>query len=123
MRTKSKAEVRKRREADFWRSVNRLLLVLIGAGTLVVTVLWFIPELRKIDEMRADLGELESDLKAEELLLRQQQRQEHWLNEDPEYVETLARDRLGVMKEGETIFRLDSEMATMVPQTEPAIDN
>lgn len=105
-------ELRRRRESDFWRSVNRFLILLIGVGTVCVLVLWFIPELRRIDEMRSSLAALERDKAEEELRLRQQQRQESWLHEDPEYVETLARDRLGVMKEGETIFRLDTEMAT-----------
>jgi len=28
---------------------------------------------------------------------------------DPTYLETIARDRLDLMKEGETIFRLESQ--------------
>lgn len=103
----ARAEARRRREHDFWRAVNRGLLVLIALGAVVIIALAFVPELRRLREMRADLATLKEDLKAEELRLLQQQRQERWLNEDPEYVETIARDRLGVMKEGETILRLD----------------
>lgn len=112
-------ELRRRRESDFWRSVNRFLILLIGAGMACVLVLWFIPELRRIEEMRANLAALEREKAEEDLRLRQHEREEDWLNEDPEYVETLARDRLGVMKEGETIFRLDKEMIE-VPAEAPA---
>ena len=33
------------------------------------------------------------------------------LKTDPTYLETIARDRLDLMKEGETIFRLESRAA------------
>jgi cell division protein FtsB len=103
----AKSQLRKRRETDFWRAVNRFLVFLIGISAVVVIVLAFVPELRRIQEMRANLAGLQQDLAGQQLLLRQQQRQEKWLQSDPAYVEILARDRLGVMKEGETIFRLD----------------
>jgi cell division protein FtsB len=103
----AKAQIRKRRETDFWRAVNRFMVLLIGIGAVVVIVLAFVPELRRIQEMRANLDGLQHDLAGQQLLLRQQQRQEKWLQNDPAYVEILARDRLGVMKEGETIFRFD----------------
>ncbi|HEY8900100.1 MAG TPA: septum formation initiator family protein [Chthoniobacterales bacterium] len=103
----ARAQIRQRRETDFWRAVNRFLIVLIGLGTIVMIVLAFVPELRRITEMRETLAGLEKDLEGQKLLLLQQQREEKWLNEDPAYVETLARDRLGVMKEGETILRLE----------------
>lgn len=107
----ARALIRQRRETDFWRAVNRCLLFLIGIGLVAGTALAFVPELRRIDEMRANLSGLQKDLAAQQLLLRQQQREEKWLNESPEYVETLARDRLGVMKPGETIYRLDEQPA------------
>jgi cell division protein FtsB len=33
------------------------------------------------------------------------------LTTDPTYLETIARDRLDLMKEGETIFRLESQQS------------
>jgi cell division protein FtsB len=114
----AKAQIRKRRETDFWRAVNRFLVFLIGIGAVVVIAMAFVPELRRIDEMKATLADLQKELAAQQLLLAQQQRQEKWLNENPEYVELLARDRLGVMKEGETIFRLDEAVPVVtVPAT------
>lgn len=103
----AKTQLRKRRETDFWRAVNSGLFFLCLLGAVVVTALAFVPELRRIQEMRANLAGLQKELSSQQLLLRQQQRQEKWLHDDPAYVEILARDRLGVMKEGETIFRFD----------------
>ncbi|MGH8046958.1 MAG: septum formation initiator family protein [Chthoniobacterales bacterium] len=108
----ARAQLRKRRETDFWRAVNTFLMFMVGAAAVVATVLWFLPELRRIDEMRANLAGLEKELAGQQLLLAQQQRQEGWLNENPEYVEMIARDRLDLMKGGETVVRLDEKSVT-----------
>ncbi len=108
MRTAARPDFRKRRETDFWRAVNRAMVILIGLGSVGLIVMAFYPELRRIDEMQQNWDALKQELAAEELRYRQQERADGWLKSDPEYVETLARDRLGLMKEGETIFRLDS---------------
>jgi cell division protein FtsB len=107
----ARAQLRQRRETDFWRAVNRFLVILIGIGLAVAIVLAFVPEMRRVDEMRTDLSDLQKQLADQQLLLRKQQRQEKWLTTDPGYVETLARDRLGLMKDGETIYRLDEKTA------------
>ncbi|MGC1481098.1 MAG: septum formation initiator family protein [Chthoniobacterales bacterium] len=114
MRTGSaRPDYRKRREAAFWNAVNKLLFVLIAVGGLVLTGLIFYPQLQRIDEMEKNLAEQESERDEQSLLLRQQQREEKWLKSDPTYVELLARERLGLMKDGETVFRLDEEALAM----------
>jgi cell division protein FtsB len=44
-------------------------------------------------------------------LLARQTREVNLLKTDPVYLETIARDRLDLMKEGETIFRLEPPAA------------
>ncbi|MFY8217337.1 MAG: FtsB family cell division protein [Chthoniobacterales bacterium] len=117
MRTSAKPDFRKRRETDFWRAANRLLLGLIVIGAVVAAVITFYPEFRRIEEMKASIGRLDVELSEEQLKLRQQEREENWLKNDPEYVEMQARELLGVMKEGETIFRLDLEKNAAPPVT------
>ena len=102
----AKIQLRKRREMDFWRAVNGGLVFLCILGAVVVTALAFVPELRRIQEMRANLAGLEQERAKQQLLLLQQQRQEKWLRTEPAYVELLARD-FDFMKEGETVYRLD----------------
>lgn len=118
----ARAQLRHRRETDFWRAVNRFLIVLIGLGLVVVIALAFVPELRRITEMRETLAGLEKELADQKLLLLQQQREERWLNESPGYVETLARDRLGVVKEGETVYRLDETEAPAAAKTASPVE-
>lgn len=119
MRMSGRPDFRKRRETDFWRTANRLLVGLIVIGGTVIAILTFYPEFRRIDEMKATIERLDEQLVTEELELRKRQREEQWLKSDPEYIEMLAREKLGFMKEGETIFRLDLEQA--VPPALPEI--
>lgn len=105
----AKPDFRKRRETDFWRTANRLLIGLIVIGGTIIAVMTFYPEFRRIEEMKATIARLDLQLSEEQLKLRKQEREEKWLMDDPEYVEMRARELLGVMKEGETIFRLDLE--------------
>jgi cell division protein FtsB len=48
-------------------------------------------------------------LTEEKNLLARQTREVTLLKADPTYLETIARDKLDVMKEGETIFRLEAK--------------
>jgi cell division protein FtsB len=47
-------------------------------------------------------------LEQEKMSFLKYQREEHALKHDPEYLATLARDRLDLMKEGETIYRIEA---------------
>ncbi len=96
------------RSTEMWHRLNRLLTFLVLAGFVVVLALWFYPEIKRLDAMNADLKKKEADLASEQLLRRQREREKSLLENDPEYIEALARDRLDLMKDGETIFRLDA---------------
>ena len=48
----------------------------------------------------------------QKILLARQTREVNLLKTDATYLETITRDRLDLMKEGETIFRLEPPPAT-----------
>ena len=56
----------------------------------------------------AEMEQLQAQLTEQQTLLARQTKQVTLLKTDPTYLETIARDRLDLMKEGETIFRLES---------------
>ena len=70
-------------------------------------VLWFYPEVTRRDQMAQNLLEHREELAALQSLRKQREREVYLLENDKEYIETIARDKLDTMKEGETIFRLD----------------
>ena len=57
--------------------------------------------------MARDLLEDQQELAALQSLRKQREREVYLLENDKEYIEIIARDKLDMMKEGETIFRLD----------------
>lgn len=95
--------------------MNRLLVGSIVLVVLAFIALAFRPEWERREELRRQLEEEQARLAAEQLLEKQRLREVHLLQTDREYVEIIARDKLGVMKEGETIFRLEP------PKPSPAV--
>ncbi len=98
----------RRRSAELWNALNRVLFVLIVLAGVAGVALWFYPEIQKRDEMLKNLDKEKKELAAEELKRKQREREVHLLETDPQYLEIIARDKLDLMKDGETIFRLDS---------------
>ena len=99
--------LQRRRKAEAWNRANRLVAALIGAALLTVLGMAFFPEIVRHRELDAQLSRHKEALKREEALREEQRREVHLLENEPEYVEAIARDKIGVMKEGETIVRLD----------------
>jgi cell division protein FtsB len=87
--------------------LNKVLIGVAVAALVVLVGFYFLPEFERRNELGADLAALEKDLASEELVRQQREREVYLLENDTAYVETIARDKLDVMKEGETIFRLD----------------
>jgi cell division protein FtsB len=100
-------EARRTSDPYFWNALNRVLLALIVAGGIAGVVLWFYPEVARRDQMARNLLNDQDELVAQQSLRKQREREVYLLENDREYIETIARDKLDMMKEGETIFRLD----------------
>ncbi len=112
-----KSTTRRRKDSSFLKALNRVLMILAFIGLICIVGLWFYPELKKRDAMVRTLEEKQAILASEEAKNRRQTREVYLLENDPEYIETIARDRLDMMKEGETIFRLDPA------KTQPTVTN
>ena len=81
--------------------------MLIVVGVLGVLVIRFNPENAKRRAQLAILDQLKLDVEQARQELARNTREEEMLKHDREYLETISRDRLDLMKEGETIYRLD----------------
>ncbi len=98
---------RRRKEPDFWHRLNRMLTVFVVAGLFLLVGVMFYPVWEKQQDMRRQMAVLERAQAEKTTRLRGAQRELELLRTDPDYVETIARDRLGLMKPGETIFRVE----------------
>ena len=69
-------------------------------------MLW--PEVKKRRDASARIDELNAQVDDARMQLARLQREESLLRNDREYIATIARDRLDLMKEGENIYRLEA---------------
>ena len=104
-------DFRARREATVWQRLNSILRVLLVVASVLVIVSLFLPPYKKLTQSRGEIETLQSQVNDQKMLLARQTREVNLLKTDPGYLETMARDRLDLMKEGETIFRLEQPSA------------
>ena len=104
-------DFRARREATVWQRLNRILRVLLVIALWLVIVSLFVPPYKKLTQSGAEIDNLQAQVNEQKTLLGRQTREVNLLKTDATYLETIARDRLDLMKEGETIFRLEPAKA------------
>jgi cell division protein FtsB len=105
-------DLRARREATIWQQMNHVLRVLLFIAAWLLIISFFLPPYKKLQQNRAEMEQLQAQLSEQQALLARQTRQVTLLKTDSTYLETIARDSLELMKEGETIFRLESSRRT-----------
>ncbi len=101
-------DFRARRDATVWQRLNRVLVVLLVVAVWLAIVSLFVPPYKKLTFSRAEIDHLQGQVTEQKALLARQTREIYLLTNDATYLETIARDRLDVMKEGETVFRLET---------------
>jgi cell division protein DivIC len=101
------ADFRARREATVWQRLNRIVFALLFLAVWLGIISLFVPPYKKMQAARQEIDTLQAHCDEQKVLLARAMREVNWLKTDPTYLETIARDRLDLMKEGETIFRLE----------------
>jgi cell division protein FtsB len=100
-------DFRDRHEATVWQRLNRILGVLLIVAAWLGMISLFVPPYKRLMQSRDEIDNLQAQVNQQRFLLGRQQREISLLQTDPAYLETIARDRLDLMKEGEVIFRLE----------------
>ncbi len=100
-------DFRGRREATIWQQMNAVLRVLLLLAVWLLLISFFLPPYKQLQRDRAAYDQLNAQVTDQKLLLARLTRKVTLLKNDPTYLETIARDNLELMKEGETIFRLE----------------
>ena len=102
------AAARRHRQSEFLRNAVRVMWSLIAAVVLLLAGFTFYPEWTRLSDMKKDLAAQKAKLEELKKTTEGREREVQLLQNDPHYLEMIARDRLDMMKEGETIFRLSS---------------
>ena len=101
------SELRARRRTGLLHTLNGLLKFLIFFVIVALLICTFVPQLKKKRETEMYVEQLKADVAKQKELLARRKREEDLLKNDPQYLETIARDKLDVMKDGETIIRIE----------------
>ena len=104
-------DFRARRDASVWQQLNRVLRALITIAALLVIASLFVPQYKRLTQSQAEIETLQKQVGDQKNLLARETRKVTLLRTDPGYLETIARDRLDLMKDGETVFRLEQPQA------------
>jgi len=107
MRSVATHGFRRKKPTPVWQTLNGLLTLLIAGAVGAILFFFFQPELAKLQEMQRRYGELETNRNLATVEQLRLSREKELLKTDPEFLENVARDKLDLMKPGETIFRLD----------------
>jgi cell division protein FtsB len=91
--------------------MNHVLRVLLFVAAWLLIISFFLPPYKQLNRIRGESDGLLAQLTEEKLLLARCTKEVALLKSDPTYLETIARDKLDMMKEGETIFRLETRRA------------
>jgi len=110
---------RRHAEGGSFRTLNRLLIGVIIVGLCAGAVITSIPIFKQYRDQHEKISHLQRELAQEKALYARRVREEQLLKNDPAYLEIVSRDRLDVMKPGETIIRLEPPRATGSPAATP----
>ncbi len=92
---------------DIWQRLSRVMMALIFLCVVAAALRLFIPEIERRNQLEQQAQHLEQLSNEKTARVAQLQKEYDLLKNDREYLETVARDRLDLGREGETIFRLD----------------
>ena len=92
---------------DIWQRLSKVMMALIFLCVVAASVRLFIPEMERRKQLEQQAEHFEQLKEQKTARVAQLQREYDLLRNDQEYLETVARDRLGLAREGETIIRLD----------------
>jgi cell division protein FtsB len=106
-----------RRDHSVWDFLNRLGFLLLALVVIAITIVAFLPKLKMQRDQTARLDHLKADIEKQAALLTRHNREVDLLQHDRSYVEMVARDRLDMMKDGETIYRIEAQPTPDSPKT------
>ena len=96
---------------NFWKFIQRICLIASVLLLILIVLKLFLPLIEQQKELRAREDEVRQDIQREAEQLRMLKLKQEKLQEDPRFIEKIAREDLGYAKPGETVFRFVDEEA------------
>lgn len=94
---------------SLWTRLSRVMEVVIYALLILAVLKLFAPELRHRDDLEVEKQRLSTIRVEKEARVMRLEQEHRLLKTDKDYLETVARDRLNLQREGEHIIRIDRD--------------
>ena len=100
--------MRERRvDLGIWDKLTKALVFLVILAAMMAVAVWYLPLIKQNERMRQEILRLEGEIIKEEELARRSRTSIEALRNDPKTVERFAREKLGLAKRGEAVFRFE----------------
>jgi cell division protein FtsB len=103
---------RQQLQTNFWGTMSRLAVAAFAFLVLVCIVFLFIPLARQSHAMQQKIAAFDAELQRLDAHEKKLREQIEALRGDAAYIERTAREKLNLIKPGETIFRFEQKPAT-----------
>lgn len=97
---------------NFWALIYRAACVALGILLLAAVVAAFYPKFRKERELQRQVERLNEEIQFDKELAQHLRTKQDKLQNDPRFLERVAREELGLSKPGETVFKFVEDSAT-----------
>lgn len=97
----------------------RFLALLLSVIILAVGMATWLPLIHEKAVRKRDLLELQEEIDAQRALTRELEGRIHAVRNDPTFVERLAREKFGLARPGETVFKFRNDPVPTPPHPTP----
>ncbi len=94
---------------NVWKFTQRICLIAAVLLLVLIVLRLFLPLIERQRQLRGEKELVEQDIQKEAERLRMLKLKQEKLQEDPGFIEKIAREDLGYAKPGETVFRFVDE--------------
>lgn len=106
---------------NFWDLLNKLVRGAVVACGLVLAVVFFLPVVNHVRNFQRRHDEMKATLQQEQQIQQKLVQEVQALQHDPEYNERLAREKLGLARPNEVIFRFPPLKKAETPVPSPTV--
>ena len=97
----------RRVDLGIWNKLTKAVVFLLIIAALIAVAVWYLPLIKQNERMRTDILRLDGEVAVQEEIAHRRKIQIEAMRNDPRTVERYAREKLGLAKVGETVFRFE----------------
>jgi cell division protein FtsB len=97
---------------NIWALIYRFACLTLVGLVVVAVLVAFYPKIRQTREMQLQEQRLAEEIEIDKALVQMLKSKSDKIQNDPRYLERVAREDLGLAKPGETVFKFIDESVT-----------